>query len=76
MFKREKLFYPSLLDFFPPNGTESAFGLFRSALRQLMDVSDCLIPYVEDQLPQYRIRFITKPASAAIKELDFIFRKI
>jgi hypothetical protein len=22
MFKREKLFYPSLLDFFPPNGTE------------------------------------------------------
>lgn len=41
-----------------------------------MDVSDCLIPYVEDQLPQYRIRFITKPASAAIKELDFIFRKI
>lgn len=28
------------------------------------------------QFPQYRIRFITKPASAAIKELDFVFRKI
>lgn len=70
--KYAHLFHAAL----PPNGTESAFGLFRSALRQLMDVSDCLIPYVEDQLPQYRIRFITKPASAAIKELDFIFRKI
>jgi len=70
--KYAQLFHAAL----PPNGAESAFGLFRSALRQLMDVSDCLIPYVEDQFLQYRIRFITKPASAAIKELDFVFRKI
>ena len=41
--KYAHLFHAAL----PPNGTESAFGLFRSALRQLMDVSDCLIPYVE-----------------------------
>ncbi|MDR3927454.1 MULTISPECIES: hypothetical protein [Sutterella] len=70
--KYAHLFHAAL----PPNGTEIAFGLFRSALRQLMDVSDCLIPYVEDQFPQYRIRFITKPASATIQELDFVFRKI
>lgn len=37
--KYAHLFHAAL----PPNGTEIAFGLFRSALRQLMDVSDCLI---------------------------------
>lgn len=47
-----------------------------NSLINMLTFSMPLFRPMAQKLPQYRIRFITKPASATIQELDFVFRKI